>query len=77
MVSTEFKDYVEVCTIVGKNGGKMTFTISKGGWEFESITVGNENFNYKLGFVSALSEFNDSVMIGLNNNSAKWERIDW
>ena len=52
---TEFKDYVEECTIVGKNGGKMTFTISKGGWDFASITVGGEKFNSKSEFISALS----------------------
>ena len=68
MVSTEFKDYAQICSIVGKNGGKMTFAITKGGWDFASITVGNEIFNYKSGFVSALERFNSGAMAGMNNN---------
>ena len=52
---TELNDYAYVCTIVGKNGGEMTFTITKKGWDFASITVGGETFNSKSEFVSALS----------------------
>ena len=52
--STEFKDAVVVCTIVGNSGGEMTFKIFKGGWDFANITVGGETFNSKDEFISAL-----------------------
>ncbi len=69
MGSTEFTNYAEVFTVFGKNGGKITLTKSKGGWDFSSIKVGSEVFNSMSAFVSALAEF-DSAAVGLNNNYA-------